>query len=74
MSFKGALKLPMDSDDETDEQAATLTSFLFGNIDKEGRLEDDVLDEVRKWLASLHHRLQSYQYCTNVFQAKSATG
>ena len=52
----------MDSDEEHDHEhdqddggtgdsqqtTASLTGFLFGNIDKEGRLEDDVLDEVIK--------------------------
>ena len=28
------------------KQTTALTGFLFGNIDKEGKLEDDVLDEV----------------------------
>ena len=36
----------MDSDEETDIQGSTLTSFLFGNIDEDGHLENDVLDEV----------------------------
>lgn len=41
----------IDSDHEHDledesEGSATLTGFLFGNIDKEGHLEDDILDEV----------------------------
>ena len=52
----------MDSDEEHDHEheqdeggtgdsrqtTTSLTGFLFGNIDKEGRLEDDVLDEVIK--------------------------
>ncbi len=48
----------MDSDDEHDHDeggggdsspkaSASLTGFLFGNIDKEGKLENDVLDEVK---------------------------
>lgn len=41
----------LDSDDEGQGnrgnlQTGLLTSFLFGNIDEEGRLETDVLDEV----------------------------
>ena len=47
----------MDSDHEEEEQEeeeeatrnsqdSTLTGFLFGNIDKKGKLENDVLDEV----------------------------
>ena len=37
-----------DSEEEQEEGQgqATLTGFLFGNIDKKGKLEDDVLDEV----------------------------
>ncbi len=47
----------MDSDEDHDHEhdepdggsanSTALTGFLFGNIDKEGKLEDDVLDEVR---------------------------
>ena len=43
-----------ESDEEHDEDRAhdsgaeaSLTGFLFGNIDKKGQLIDDVLDEVR---------------------------
>lgn len=47
----------MDSDHEDEQeleedgggssQDSALTGFLFGNIDKKGKLENDVLDEVR---------------------------
>ena len=38
----------MDSEDDSDltDQSVALTGFLFGNINKAGHLEDDVLDEV----------------------------
>lgn len=29
-----------------DEQGSILAGFLFGNIDEDGRLENDILDEV----------------------------
>lgn len=32
-----------------DEQDGLLAGFLFGNIDESGRLETDILDEVRKF-------------------------
>jgi len=42
----------MDAEEDEGGEAAhgqsTLTGFLFGNIDKAGRLENDVLDEVLK--------------------------
>ena len=34
----------MDSND--DEQSGLLSNFLFGNIDKDGRLETDFIDDV----------------------------
>ena len=47
----------MDSEDEHEqdqdegeggsETSTTLTGFLFGNVNKKGELESDVLDEVR---------------------------
>ena len=40
----------MDSEDEDGSQEFSLTGFMFGNIDKTGQLEDDVLDEVRSYL------------------------
>lgn len=40
----------MDSDDERDDDALNkqLTGFLFGNIDENGKLESDFLDEEAK--------------------------
>lgn len=40
----------MDSDDEHDDDALNkqLTGFLFGNIDKNGKLESDFLDDDAK--------------------------
>lgn len=38
----------MDSDDEGDNERLALTGFLFGNIDKSGQLENDVLDPESK--------------------------
>lgn len=39
----------MDSDDEQDDAfSKQLTGFLFGNIDENGRLESDILDEEAK--------------------------
>ena len=45
----------MSSDSDDDEKhGVDLTGFLFGNIDSEGRLEDDIFDsETKKNLASL---------------------
>ena len=34
----------MDSND--DEQSGLLSNFLFGNIDEDGRLETDFIDDV----------------------------
>lgn len=47
-----------DSDEDREEAAAgpalQLASFLFGNVDERGRLEDDVLDpESQRQLAAL---------------------
>lgn len=42
-----------DSDNENDN-GVNLTGFLFGNIDSEGRLEDDIFDiESKRQLSSL---------------------
>lgn len=46
----------MESDDEHDGDALNkqLTGFLFGNIDENGKLESDFLDEeAKKHVASL---------------------
>lgn len=46
----------IDSDEERDEDALNkqLAGFLFGNIDENGRLESDFLDEdVKKHVGSL---------------------
>lgn len=40
-----SLGLEMDSEDDLD---GTLQSFMFGNIDESGRLEDDIFDEESK--------------------------
>lgn len=41
-------------DDHTQEPQSLLTSFLFGNVNEHGLLEDDVLDEdSRRQIASL---------------------
>lgn len=48
----------MDSDDENDRDdgSINMTGFMFGNIDKNGELEDDILDsEAKQHLASLSH-------------------
>lgn len=46
-----------DSDDENEkdlESGLNITGFLFGNIDDNGQLEDDILDpEAKQHLASL---------------------
>lgn len=43
-----------DSDDEHDALNKQLTGFLFGNIDENGKLESDFLDEnEKKHVASL---------------------
>lgn len=43
-----------DSDNEDSNKQYDLTSFLFGNIDEDGQLEDDVLDsESKRHLSSL---------------------
>ena len=36
----------MDSEDEDGAPEFSLTGFMFGNIDKSGQLENDLLDEV----------------------------
>lgn len=36
----------MESDDDGEQDSLSLTGFLFGNIDEEGQLEDDVFDQV----------------------------
>lgn len=39
----------MDSDDDQDDALNKhLTGFLFGNVDENGKLESDVLDEQAK--------------------------
>ena len=46
----------MDSDDDHDEDALSkqLSGFLFGNIDENGKLESDFLDdEAKKHVTSL---------------------
>ena len=47
----------MDSDDENDkdfDSAINMTGFMFGNIDENGELEDDILDsEAKQHLSSL---------------------
>lgn len=48
--------LNMESDDEHDDDALNkqLTGFLFGNIDENGKLESDFLDEdAKKHVSSL---------------------
>ena len=51
--------MDMDSDNDNDlndrdENEVNLTGFLFGNIDSEGRLEDDIFDnESKRQLAAL---------------------
>ncbi|XP_071554239.1 transcription initiation factor TFIID subunit 1 [Temnothorax nylanderi] len=48
-----------DSDEENEKDLASglnITGFLFGNIDDNGQLEDDILDpEAKQHLASLSH-------------------
>ncbi|XP_055377436.1 transcription initiation factor TFIID subunit 1 [Condylostylus longicornis] len=44
----------MSSDSDEEKTGVDLTGFLFGNIDSEGKLEDDIFDsEVKKSLSSL---------------------
>lgn len=46
----------MDSDDDHEDDTFNkqLTGFLFGNIDEEGKLESDILDdEAKKCVGSL---------------------
>lgn len=59
------MDLDSDSDDErTDaegENEPNLTGFLFGNIDSEGRLDNDLFDgESLKQLNSLSKYVQGY--------------
>lgn len=45
---------PDDSDENETENEVDLTGFLFGNIDSDGRLVDDIFDsESTKQLGSL---------------------
>jgi transcription initiation factor TFIID subunit 1 len=46
----------MDSDEDHDEDALSkqLTGFLFGNIDENGKIESDILDdEAKKFVGGL---------------------
>jgi len=36
-----------EDDEEEDEQGGAMVNFLFGNVGKGGRLDEDYLDEVR---------------------------
>lgn len=46
--------MDIDSDNDNDNENEVLTGFLFGNIDSNGRLEDDIFDsESKKQLSSL---------------------
>lgn len=60
----------MDSDDERDDDALNkqLTGFLFGNIDENGKLESDFLDEeAKKHVGSLSkYDLQQQQQIENI--------
>jgi TATA box-binding protein binding len=48
------LQMEGSDDDQTQEPQSLLTSFLFGNVNEHGLLEDDVLDEEsRRQIASL---------------------
>ncbi len=43
---------------EDGEEPISLTGFLFGNIDEKGKLETDVLDEVRKTFSYVAHAVK----------------
>lgn len=43
-----------ENDEENEQPGLSLTSFLFGNVDEKGQLENDFLDqEAKKHLSSL---------------------
>ena len=42
-----------EEEEQREQRVVSLTGFLFGNIDKSGNLETDVLDEVRNSRAHL---------------------
>lgn len=58
----------MDSEDEHEgdhpSTEASLTGFLFGNIDEKGELEEDFLDEVNR---SRPDYLLHYRWKKNIF-------
>ena len=51
-----------DQDNDHDENPAdtVLTGFLFGNIDKKGELEDDVLDQVMSQISTIMQSLRTF--------------
>lgn len=56
------MDLDSDSDNENDV-GVNLTGFLFGNIDSEGRLEDDIFDsESKRQLSSLARHVVHIQF------------
>lgn len=65
-----------DSEEENDKDFASglnITGFLFGNIDDNGQLEDDILDpEAKQQLASLS-RLGLSSFISEMMQNESAT-
>ncbi|EFN79615.1 transcription initiation factor TFIID subunit 1 [Harpegnathos saltator] len=65
-----------DSEEENEKDLASglnITGFLFGNIDDNGQLEDDILDpEAKQQLASLS-RLGLSSFISEMIQNESAT-
>lgn len=54
MYFLTHLQMEGSDDEQTQEPTSLLTSFLFGNVNEHGLLEDDVLDEEsRRQISSL---------------------
>jgi TATA box-binding protein binding len=52
--FRRFFQMEGSDDDQTQEPQSLLTSFLFGNVNEHGLLEDDVLDEEsRRQISSL---------------------
>lgn len=55
-----------DSDNENDNDV-NLTGFLFGNIDSEGRLEDDIFDNESKQQLAALARYFNIHYLSTAF-------
>lgn len=65
-----------DSDEENEKDLASglnITGFLFGNIDDDGQLEDDIMDpEAKQQLSSLS-RLGLSSFISEMIKNESAT-